>query len=253
MRKAVTIGDLAHARTRAFQERVRAALSVIEQATTIGKIGVSYSGGKDSTCTLDLVRRLCPDAPSAFFDSGCEYPGTYEMVRRYEATVIKPQMSLLEMCRYGGYWGYLKPEDPRAEFDFFGFLVAEPSERFVEMYDLGVIAMGLRGQESSGRRASARKRGELYQIKATGIWHLCPLAKWRTEDVWAYIASRDLPYNPAYDKMAAIGIPRDRWRVAMLLGLTTPGLEERYAWLRQVEPHIFYQLAAEFPKILEFT
>ncbi len=250
--RAVEVGDLAHARTRGFVARVSAALDVLREAAAIGPLGVSYSGGKDSTVLLDLVRQVAPDAPAAFFDSGCEYPGTYEMVAHYGAQVIEPQMSLIEMCKYGGYWGHPTPVDPDATFDFFSYLVAEPSARFVAEHGLRVLCMGLRGQESKGRGLSARRRGTLYQVK-TGLWHCCPLAFWGDADIWAYIAARGLRYNPAYDKMARAGVPRRQWRVGILLGVTRPGLQERYGWLRQIEPEVFYRLAADFPKILRYT
>jgi len=37
-------------------------------------IQVSYSGGKDSTVLLDLVRRVSPDTAAIFADTGLEYP-----------------------------------------------------------------------------------------------------------------------------------------------------------------------------------
>lgn len=217
-----------------------------------GRIGVSYSGGKDSTVTLALVREQCPDAPAAFYDSGCEHPGTYEMVAHYGVRTIVPEMSLVEMCKYGGYWGHPNPVDPDAEFDFFAFLVAEPSWRFICEDALQVVAMGLRGQESAGRQMNARQRGELYYIARREVWHLCPLARWRDADVWAFIASEGLAYNPAYDKMAALGIPREHWRVGMLLGMARMG-KERYSWLRQMEPALWNRLVADFPRIKEYT
>ena len=35
-----------------------------------GKVAVSFSGGKDSTVLLDLVRRAFPDIPAVFVDTG---------------------------------------------------------------------------------------------------------------------------------------------------------------------------------------
>jgi phosphoadenosine phosphosulfate reductase len=252
-RRAVTAGDLAHARTGGYRTRLSRAREAVQEALAHGRIGVSYSGGKDSTATLALVREAAPDAPAAFYDSGCEYPGTYEMIAHYGARTIIPEMSLVEMCKHGGYWGHSTPVDPNAEFDFFAFLVAEPSWRFICEDQLQVVAMGLRGQESAGRRMNARRRGELYHIRWRDVWHLCPLARWRDADVWAYIASEGLAYNSAYDKMAALGILRPYWRVGMLLGMAKPGLQERYAWLRQMEPAIWNRLVADFPRIEEFT
>lgn len=39
-----------------------------------GQIYVSFSGGKDSTVLLDLVRRVCEDVPGVFVDTGLEWP-----------------------------------------------------------------------------------------------------------------------------------------------------------------------------------
>lgn len=250
--KAISFGDLAHARTRGFNARVSTALAQIDEAVRIGKVGVSVSGGKDSLVLLDLARRVIPDIPAAFYDSGCEYPSTYEVIEHYGVETITPQRNLLEMLRYGGYWGYEKPTDPDAEFDFFSFLVGEPSQRFIALHDLAVVGIGLREQESAGRRMSGRRNGELYQLKS-GIWHLCPLAKWTSNDVWGYIASRKLRYNTAYDRMAEVGIPRESWRICALLGMKGANTQGRFAFLRQMYPDLFRCLAAEFPKIREYT
>lgn len=253
-RRAVTPGDLAHARLPGFNRRVAASIRTIEEAASIGRTGVSYSGGKDSTVLLSLVRQVVPSAPAAFYDSGCEYPEVYELVEHYDVQTIKPQRSLLEMCRYGGYWGYGGDDlvDKDAEFAFFEFLIGEPSARFVHEQALAVMAMGLRAEESAGRRMSAYKRGELYQVKS-GLWHFCPLAKWTHNDIWAFIASRHLRYNAVYDRMAALGIPRERWRISALLGLCGAATLGRYAYLRQIDPALFRRLAAEFPKIANYT
>ena len=46
-----------------------------------GRVFVSFSGGKDSTILLDLVRGLYPDVPAAYADTGLEYPEIQEFVR----------------------------------------------------------------------------------------------------------------------------------------------------------------------------
>lgn len=39
-----------------------------------GKVAISFSGGKDSTVLLDLVRNIYPDVPAIFCDTGLEFP-----------------------------------------------------------------------------------------------------------------------------------------------------------------------------------
>lgn len=58
-----------------------------------GEVAVSFSGGKDSSVLLWLVRRLYPAVPAVFVHTGLEYP---EVVRLVMATpnvsIIRPKM-----------------------------------------------------------------------------------------------------------------------------------------------------------------
>ena len=49
-----------------------------------GKVYVSFSGGKDSTVLLDLVRRVYPDVPAVFCDTGLEHPEIRKFVKTKE-------------------------------------------------------------------------------------------------------------------------------------------------------------------------
>ena len=42
---------------------------------------IGYSGGKDSTVLLHLVRSIYPDVPAVFVDTGLEYPEIREFVK----------------------------------------------------------------------------------------------------------------------------------------------------------------------------
>lgn len=248
--------DRAYARSATHQRRVGRALATIELARDHGRIGVAFSGGKDSTCVLDLVRRIVPEAPAAFYDSGCEYPWTYDLVRQYGVATITPERSLPEMLALGGgarsgSWG-AETDGPDRTFDLFAFLVAEPAWRFVQQKGLDVVALGLRGGESPGREANARNRGLLYRV-ANGTYRLCPLAFWTEDDVWGYIAARDLAYNEAYDRMTALGVPREQQRVSTLIGTCGAATLGRFSYLRQIYPEGWHQLVAAFPAIARYT
>jgi 3'-phosphoadenosine 5'-phosphosulfate sulfotransferase (PAPS reductase)/FAD synthetase len=74
-----------------------------------GMVYVSFSGGRDSTVLLDLVRNraFIPDAinvPAVFSDTGLEYPEIRDFVKTFENVVwIKPTMNFRQVIEKYGY------------------------------------------------------------------------------------------------------------------------------------------------------
>lgn len=68
-----------------------------------GEVYVSFSGGKDSTVLLDIVRKLYSDVEAVFVDTGLEYPEIRQFVKSFEnVTWLKPKMTFKEVClKYG--------------------------------------------------------------------------------------------------------------------------------------------------------
>ena len=65
---------------------------------------MSFSGGKDSTVLLDLVRRICPDVPAVFVDTGLEYPELREFVKTIPNVIwLKPEMNFRIVIEIYGY------------------------------------------------------------------------------------------------------------------------------------------------------
>ena len=65
---------------------------------------VSFSGGKDSTVLLDLVRQEYPTVQAVFADTGLEYPEIRDFVKGYENVVwVKPKMRFDEVIKKYGY------------------------------------------------------------------------------------------------------------------------------------------------------
>lgn len=65
---------------------------------------VSFSGGKDSTVLLDLVRRFVdPNVKAVFCNTGNEYPEIVRFVRQTEnVTIIHPEITVREVIsKYG--------------------------------------------------------------------------------------------------------------------------------------------------------
>lgn len=69
-----------------------------------GKTYVAYSGGKDSTVLLHLVRSLYPKTPAVFIDTGLEYPELKEFVKETEnVTTVRPSMNFRQVIKKYGY------------------------------------------------------------------------------------------------------------------------------------------------------
>ena len=65
---------------------------------------ISFSGGKDSTVLLDLVRQNYPDIPAVFIDTGLEYPEIREFVKKFDNVIwLKPKMNFKQVIQNYGY------------------------------------------------------------------------------------------------------------------------------------------------------
>jgi len=82
------------------QRRIR------EWVTEFGTDGVyvSFSGGKDSTVLLHLVRELYPDVEAVFVNTGLEYPEIQRFVRTFDnVKILYPEMNFMQVIKEYGY------------------------------------------------------------------------------------------------------------------------------------------------------
>lgn len=102
-----TIGDLHQmqslplsAKIQMTERRVR---EWVEYYGTDGTV-VAFSGGKDSTVLLHIVRKMFPDIPAAFSDTGLEYPEIREFVKQFGNVVtLRPKMNFRCVIEKYGY------------------------------------------------------------------------------------------------------------------------------------------------------
>ena len=65
---------------------------------------VSFSGGKDSTVLLHLVRRIYPNVKAVFVDTGLEYPEIRQFVKTFDNVEwLKPKMTFKNVIEKYGY------------------------------------------------------------------------------------------------------------------------------------------------------
>jgi 3'-phosphoadenosine 5'-phosphosulfate sulfotransferase (PAPS reductase)/FAD synthetase len=69
-----------------------------------GQIYVCFSGGKDSTVVLHLVRSLYPEVPAVYVDTGLDYPEVKEFIKTIDnVTWLRPKKSFYQVLQDYGY------------------------------------------------------------------------------------------------------------------------------------------------------
>ena len=68
-----------------------------------GKVWISFSGGKDSTVLLHLVRSIYPDVKGVFSDTGLEFPEIKQFVKKVDnIEIVKPSRKFYDIVKdYG--------------------------------------------------------------------------------------------------------------------------------------------------------
>jgi len=89
-----------------LEQKVNLSLRRIKQFYTQmdGKTYISFSGGKDSTVMLDLVRQIDPYCEAVFVDTGLEFESIRDFVKtKKHVTIIRPKMLFNEVIEKYGY------------------------------------------------------------------------------------------------------------------------------------------------------
>ena len=69
-----------------------------------GQVCISFSGGKDSTVLLDLVRKIYPNVIAVFSDTGLEFPELRQFVKTIDNVKwVKPKYNFIQVITKVGY------------------------------------------------------------------------------------------------------------------------------------------------------
>ncbi len=203
-----------------------------------GQVYVSFSGGKDSTVLLHLVRSLYPEVVGVFCNTGLEYPEIVKFVRETEnIIIIKPKMKFKEVIEKYGYpiiskeqsqyiyeyrntnseinkdrringnkYGYGKISKKwlyliNAPFKISDYCCDKLKKNPFKKYEKETgykPFIGSTAGESAGRRVRWLKNG-CNSFNTTRKYSE-PLSFWKEEDIWEYIKLFNIKYSTIYDK-----------------------------------------------------
>lgn len=237
---------LAHSRTSGFRRRLDVSRGhVYKSLATCQKPYIALSGGKDSSCTANLVWEVDPSVPAVYFDAACAYPEVSDYLDRIESKgrrIIRlPCRPFLEILAEHGL------NSDQVEKATMQATVREPVKRLYEEYGFDAVFMGLRKEESPGRHKLLASRGATFLRKSDGKLECLPVGWWTFEDVWAYLLSEKVDYCAAYEKLFAMGLPERSIRISYWAG-ESGRRWGRYEALRRGWPALWQKLCDAIPE-----
>lgn len=190
-----------HARaTPGFEERVASALAVLRDAAAAhpGRVVQATSLGAEDMVVTDLIARHGLPVALGTLDTGKLHAQTLALVRRIESHYGVP-VAVVHPAD-GAVIAFVHRHGERAMFDSVELRKACCAVRKLE--PLGRLLEGRSAWVTGLRREQSEHRAVVpfSETGADGRVKFNPLADWSWADVWHYIATHGVPYNPLHDQ-----------------------------------------------------
>lgn len=234
-----------------FQRLVAESRLAIDRAAFRGKTVVSMSWGKDSCAMGHLAISALGRCQMIHLASAYEIPGG-EHVEAYfreraDVSVLESSRTLPETIEWLKDVGLPHDRTRSKQGSVVQALKKDRGREWCTEQGFTVQLLGMRASESKARKSLFTSRGMSYDLKC-GIHIVCPLARWTSRDVWAYLVSNEVPWHPLYDKETH-GETRETIRNAGWLSTDGAAQHCRISWLRMHYPEQFQILRQHFPEV----
>ncbi len=193
-------------RAAGFDERVAHTLEVLRAAAAehAGRIVQSTSLGAEDMVITDLIARHALPIPIGTLETGMLHAETVALIARIEqryGLAVEVYRPVAESVVH-----FVRTNGERAMYDSLelrkaccGIRKLEPLARMLDGRSAWVT--GLRREQSDNRAIVA-----FSDTDDKGRAKINPLADWSWADVWHYISTHDVPFNPLHDQfMPSIG------------------------------------------------
>jgi 3'-phosphoadenosine 5'-phosphosulfate sulfotransferase (PAPS reductase)/FAD synthetase len=250
-----------------------------------GNVYVAFSGGKDSTVLLNIVRSIYPNVKAVFCNTGLEFPEIREFVKETDNVKwIKPEMSFYQVIKNYGYpciskeqsyfirqyrttkseylknvrwngkngkykisekWKFLVDAPFKISEQCCDILKKKPFKKFEKETNLRGY-IGTLASDSIIRERIYLRQG--CTILEEGKEKCMPLSFWLEKDIWDYIHQKKVHYSSIYDK----GVDRTGC-IFCLFGIHLEK-NNRFQLLKRLHPDLYdyCMKKLEIEKVLKF-
>lgn len=237
-----------------------------------GDVYVAFSGGKDSTVMLNLVRSIYPKVPAVFCDTGLEFPEIKQFIRETPNVItLRPKLSFREVLDKYGY-----PLVSKEQAQYIEEIRNSKSDKLIKLRLEGnnkgqyilkykwrylleapfkisaqcCLVMKKRPSHFFERETGlkpfiglladdSRLRDMSYRAHGCNVFNLRrptsrPIMFWLEEDIWNYLKLNNVPYSPIYD----MGYDRTGC-IFCLFGLHMEESTSRFDRMKKTHPKLY--------------
>ena len=214
------------------------------------RVAIGTAFGATGMVLLDIAQKAAPQIPIFTIDTGYLFQETLDLKARVEARYgiriesLHPRLSVAEQDREYGLALYGRDADRCCRMR-----KVEPLQR--KLADLDGWVNSLRRDQSEARKVI--RILEPYRAgNGRPLVKIHPMANWTRKQIWDYIHTYDVPYNPLMDRgYASIGC----WPCTQAIGEGADERAGRWSGSAKTECgiHTFLTPAEEFDREAQLT